>query len=139
MLLSCTVNEAPEFIGLDNIEIRDASGKFINVTADAHFKNPNSIGGKLKTKGIKIYVNDVEMATIVSEEFEVPSKADFKIPLMADIPTDSLFSDKSIGGLLGSLFSESLKVRYKGDIKYKVFGFSYTYPIDQTENVKIKL
>ena len=138
-LVGCTVNEKPEFIGLENIKIQDASEKYINVTADAHFRNPNSIGGKLKTKGIKVYVNDVEMATIVSEEFKVPSKNDFKIPLMAEIPTDSLFSDKSIGGLLGSLFRESLKVRYQGDIKYKVFGFSYTYPIDQTEMVKIKL
>ncbi|MBT8252379.1 MAG: hypothetical protein HKN00_06380 [Flavobacteriaceae bacterium] len=139
LIPSCKVTEKPEFIGLENFSIQDASNRYIRISADAHFSNPNNVGGKLKTDGIKIFVNDVEMTTIVSEEFDVPAKDDFEIPLKADIPTDSLFSDKSIGGLLGSLFNESLKVRYLGDIKYKVFGFSYTYALDKTENVKIKL
>lgn len=139
VISGCRVNEKPEFVGLENLVIKDASQDIIFVSADAHFRNPNQIGGTLKTDGIKIFINDVEMATIVSEEFDVPADNDFKIPLEAGIPADSLFSNKSIGGLIGSLFKESLKVRYKGDITYKVFGFSYNYPIDTTDDVKIKL
>jgi hypothetical protein len=79
------------------------------------------------------------MAHVSSESFKVPAKKEFSIPLKANIPVDSIFSDKNIGGLIGSLFSKSLKVQYKGDIKYKALGFTYTYDIDETESVKIDL
>ncbi len=138
-LTSCSVKEKPEFIGVQNIKVVDATSKYVNIKAEALFKNPNDIGGKLLTDGIKVLVNDVEMATIVSEEFEVPAKKEFIIPLQVGIPTDSLFSNQSIGGLLGSLFSKKVKVQYKGDIKYKVLGFSHKYHIDKLEDVKIKL
>jgi len=78
------------------------------------------------------------MASVSTESFKVPAKKEFSIPLRADVPTDSLFSDKSLSGLLGSIFSKKLVVQYKGDIKYKVFGFSHAYAVDETEDVKIK-
>ena len=99
----------------------------------------NDIGGKLKTDEIKIYVNDNEVGYVSSESFKVPAKDEFTIPLKATIPVDSLLSGKSIGGLIGSLFSKTMKVQYKGDIIYKTLGFSYTYGVDETEDVKIKL
>ena len=61
------------------------------------------------------------------------------IPLKAEIPLDSIFSNKSIEGLIGSLFSQKLKVQYKGDIKYKALGFTYSYEVDKIDDVKIKL
>ena len=136
---ACNVKEKPEFIGVKNIKIEDADRLTVDIKADAVFNNPNDIGGKLSTESIKVYVNDVEMATLVSDEFKVPSKEEFTIPLEVSIPTDSIISNKSIGGLLGSLLSQKLKVQYKGDIKYKVLGFSHTYNIDKTEDVKLKL
>ena len=69
----------------------------------------------------------------------MPAKKDFTIPLTAKISTDSLYSNNNLGGLLGSLFSKKIKVQYKGDIKYKVFGFSHTYAVDKTEDIKLKL
>jgi hypothetical protein len=137
--LSCSVNEKPEFLRIENIKVLESTSKYITFTADALFINPNDIGGELKSDGIKVYVNDNEMATVTTESFKVPAKKDFTIPLKANIPTDSLFSNKNLGGLLSSLFSKKLKVQYKGSIKYNVLGFSYTYDIDKTEQVKIKL
>ena len=100
--------------------------------------NPNDIGGELQTDEIKVFVNNNEMASVSTENFEVPAKKEFSIPLKTHVPTDSIFSNKNLGGLIGSLFSRQVKVQYKGDIKYKVFGFSHTYSVDVTENVKIK-
>lgn len=137
--LSCSVKEKPEFVGVNNIKIEGVNSLTVNIKADAVFKNPNDIGGKLSTDSIKVYVNNVEMAALVSEEFKVPSKEEFTIPLKASIPIDSIISDKSIGGLLGSLISKKIKVQYKGDITYKVLGFSHKYLVDKTEQVKIKL
>ncbi|WP_052172585.1 LEA type 2 family protein [Psychroserpens jangbogonensis] len=136
--ISCSVKEKPEFLRVENIKVLESTSKTITPTADALFMNPNDIGGELRTDGIKVIVNGNEMASVSTESFKVPAKKEFSIPLRADVPTDSLFSDKSLSGLLGSIFSKKLKVQYKGDIKYKVLGFSHTYAVDETEDVKIK-
>jgi hypothetical protein len=138
-LFSCTVTETPQYVGLENIQVIESTSKFITIGADALFINPNDIGGKLKTDEIKVYINDNELATVSTESFDVPAKKEFTIPLKTRVPTDSLFSDKSIGSLLGSLFSKKIKIQYKGDIKYTILGFSHSYTLDQIENIKIKL
>lgn len=136
--LNCSVNEKPEFVSVENIEVLESNSKYVTITANALFINPNDIGGKLKTDEIKVFINNNEMASISTENFNVPAKKEFTIPLKANIPTDSIFSNKNLGGLIGSLFSKKIKVQYKGAIKYKVLGFSYSYDIDKTENIKIK-
>ena len=138
-IFSCKVKEKPEFLRLENIKVLESTAEYVTLTADAFFINPNDIGGELKSDGIKVFINDNEMATVSTESFKVPAKKEFSIPLKANIPADSIFSGKNIGGLIGSLFSQKLKVQYKGDIKYKALGFTYTYEIDKTEDVKIKL
>lgn len=138
VFLSCSVNEKPQFIGLENIKVLESTSKHVTFTAEAKFINPNDIGGELQTDEIKVFINDNEMASVSTESFKVPAKKEFSVPLKTNVPTDSIFSNKSIGGLIGSLYSKKVKVQYKGDIKYKVLGFSYTYDIDQTEDVKIK-
>lgn len=135
---SCTVKEKPEFLHVENIKVLESTSKTIIISADALFKNPNDIRGELKTDEIKVFINDNEMASVSTTSFDVPAKKEFSIPLKASIPTDSLFSDKSLSGLLGSIFSKKIKVQYKGDIKYKVFGFSHSYSVNETEDVKIK-
>tara|TARA_R110002049_G_scaffold306635_1_gene505475 strand:- start:50166 stop:50621 length:456 start_codon:yes stop_codon:yes gene_type:complete len=137
MLFGCSISEAPQFIGIENIQVLESTSKHVTFTADAFFINPNDIGGTLKTDEIKVFVNDNEMATVSTESFNVPAKKEFTIPLKTNIPTDSLYSNKNLSGLLGSLFSKKVKVQYKGDIKYKILGFSHSYSIDKTENVKI--
>lgn len=139
LCFGCSVNEKPEFLRVDNIKVLESTSNYVTFTADAYFLNPNDIGGELKSDGIKVLVNDNEMATVSSESFKVPAKKEFSIPLKADIPTDSIFSNKNLGGLIGSLFTKKLKVQYIGDLKYKALGISYTYQIDRTEDVKIKL
>lgn len=138
-ITSCTIKEKPEFLRVENIKVDDTNSKFIILSANAYFKNPNDVSGELKTDEIKVFVNGNQLATVSSENFKVPAKNEFFIPLKANIPTDSLFSDKSLSGLLGSLLSQNLKVQYKGQIKYKVYGFSHSYNIDETEDIKLKL
>lgn len=139
LLFNCKVSEKPQFIGLNKIKIIDAKGKAITLSADAMFKNPNDVGGKLKTDGLKVYINEREVATIVSDEFNVPSKNDFTIPLVVSVATDSLLDKNSLGGLISSLISQQLKVRYKGEINYKVFGYLSSYEIDDVQTIKVKL
>jgi len=139
LVFNCSVKEKPEFLGLENIKVLDSNIKNITLSANAKFNNPNDVGGKLKTDNLKVFINDIKVATFSSEEFKVPSKEDFEIPLTVTIATDSIIDKKSLGGLLGSLISQQLEVHYKGEIKYKVLGYSSTYDVDKTQKVKIKL
>ncbi len=136
---NCTVTKKPKFINIKNIHVLEASSKFITVSANAIFLNENRIGGELQTDGIKVLINNSEIASITTEKFKVPAKKEFAIPLTARIPKDSLFGNKNLGSLLGSIFGKKLEVQYKGDIKYKVLGFSHKYKVDETEELKIKL
>ncbi|RBP32693.1 late embryogenesis abundant protein [Oceanihabitans sediminis] len=135
---SCSIKEKPEFLRVDNIKVDDSNSKYITLTADAYFLNKNDISGELKTDEIKVFVNNNQMATVTTESFKVPAKKEFSIPLSANVPTDSLLSNKNLSGLLGSLLTQKMTVQYKGQIKYKVFGFSHTYDVDKTEDIKIK-
>ena len=134
LFFNCKVSQKPVFVGVEKIKLIDASKKTIKLSANAIFKNPNSIGGKLKTGDLKVLINDNEVANFVTESFKVPRKKEFTIPLTVSIATDSI----SFGGLIGSLISQKLNVQYKGKIKYRVFGVSSSYDVDKTENVKIK-
>jgi hypothetical protein len=136
---NCKVKEKPVFVNVDNVKILTSTSTSIVLTADAVFLNPNTIGGQLKTDAIKIYINDNEVGYVSADAFEVPAKKEFTLPLQATVPLDSIFSRKTIGGLIGSLFSQNLKVNYKGAISYKALGLSYTYNLDETETIKIKL
>jgi hypothetical protein len=135
---NCSVNEKPEFIGIENIKILESTPEYIVLTADAFFENPNIISGELQVNEVKVYVNDSEMASVSSKNFEVPAKKDFSIPLTANVPIDSIFGDENLSSLIGSLLTKKMKVQYKGVINYKVLGFSHTYDVDKTEEVKIK-
>ncbi len=139
LVFNCSVTEQPEFLRLENIKVVNSTIQSITLSADALFNNPNDVGGILKTDDLKVFINDMEVATVVSDEFKVPRNQEFKIPLIVAVATDSIIDKKSLGGLLNSLISQRLKVQYKGVIKYKVMGYSSTYKVDETQEIKIKL
>ncbi|MUU76837.1 hypothetical protein [Winogradskyella endarachnes] len=139
LLFNCAITKKPEFVRLDNVEIVDSSSKSITLKVDALFLNKNHVGGTLKTDDFRVYINEIEVAKIVSDEFDVPKREKFTIPLTVAVDTEKLVDKSSLGGLLGSLISQNLKVQYKGDIKYKIMGYSSTYAVDEIQDVKIKL
>ncbi len=140
-IVSCSIKEKPIFIKIDNIKILSISSDTIRLQAKAFFKNPNDIGGKIATDEIKVIVNGEEVAKVSSDEFEVPARNEFNIPLQVVIPAKKIFGDNKngiLGGLINSILNKSVKVQFKGDLRYTIFGFSDVYPIDKIEDVKIK-
>ena len=104
-------------------------------------KNPNDVGGKLSTDEIKVIVNGTELAQVSSEEFKVPARDEFFIPLKVVIPTKRIFENNKngvLGGLLNSIISNKVKVQFKGNLKYVVFGLKKEFLIDKTEDIKFK-
>lgn len=138
-VISCKVNEKPEFLRIENIQVIESNSEFVSLSANAFFNNPNDVGGELKSEGIKVIINNIEMAIISTESFDVPAKKEFSIPLTANIPSKKILNINNINGLLNSILNKKIKVQYIGDIKYKALGFTYTYTVDKTEDLKIKL
>ena len=140
LMSSCSVKKKPIFIKVDNLKIVSVTSDTIRLKADALFKNPNDVGGKISTDEIKIIVNGEEVAQVSADEFKVPVRKEFAVPLTAVIPTKKLLeSNKNgiLGGLINSILNKSIKLQLKGNLKYKVFGFSNTYPIDKTQEIKL--
>jgi hypothetical protein len=142
LITGCSVKESPIFIKVDNVKIISFAADTIRLKADAFFENPNIVGGTISTDKLKIIINEAEVAQVSSEEFKVPARDNFTVPLTAVIPTKRIFKNNEngiLGGLINSLVKKTIKVQIKGDLKYKVLGFSNVYYIDKTEDIKIKL
>ena len=142
MTTSCAIRQKPEFIKIDSIELVNANSRTLTLKADALFNNPNSVGGRLNTEGVSVFVNDILMGVVSTEAFKVPAKDNFKVPLQIEVNTKDLLNkdlNGLLGGLLNSVLNRSLKVTYEGIIQFKALSFSYNYPINKTETIKIKL
>jgi len=141
LMYSCSVKEYPVFIKVDNVKLIAVAPDTIRLQVNAYFQNPNDVGGKISTDEIKVIINGAEVARVSSDEFKVPARNEFSIPLKVVIPSKRIFENNKngiLGGLINSIFKKSIKVTFKGDLKYKVFGFSNTYPVDITKDLKIK-
>ncbi len=140
LLVSCNELEAPKFQTIDAISVKKINGNTITISAKAHFKNPNLLGGTFKTDSIQVFVNQVQVGTVSStSDFTVPAKEEFSVPLQAIIPLEKIYTNQnSLGGIINSIFSKKITIQYKGDLIYKALGLHYSYPIDVTEEITLK-
>jgi hypothetical protein len=142
LICSCSINEKPVFIKIDNLKLISAKSDTIRLKANAFFQNPNDVGGTIATDEIKVIVNGAEVAQVSSDEFKVPARDEFTVPLKVVIPTRKIFENNKngiLGGILNSVLNKSVKVQFKGDLQYNVFGYSSNYPVDIIQDLKIKL
>jgi len=141
-VVSCKYKEKPKFLTVDRIELGKVSLKEIDFEADAVFTNGNDIGGKLVTDSIHIYIDNILVGHLKAEEFKVPARDTFMIPLQGKISTSKIFEKKG-GGLLNNILSivqqKKVEVKFEGDIIFKKGPFSYSYKVDKTEKIDIKL
>ena len=140
LLSSCAVKKKPIFIKVDDVKIVSVTMDTIRLKAAAFFENPNGVGGTISSDKIQIIVKDASIASVYVDEFKVPARASFSVPLMAVIPTKKVFQNNKngiLGGLINSFLNKSIKLRFKGNLKYKVFGFSNTYPLDKVQEIKL--
>lgn len=141
LLSSCKINEKPEFLRVDKVDVVSANLNTISLEADAIFLNHNHLGGTLKTDNIDVYIDEHLIAKVSTEEFKVPAQNEFAVPLSVNFDTAKLLEDKE-GDLLGSLINQFLNrkvlVQFKGDLVYRVAGYSSSYSINHVEEIEIK-
>jgi hypothetical protein len=140
-LVTSCVSKKIEYQDVKNISIIKLDGKEITLSADAIFKNPNILGGKVIPDDIIVYIDEKEITKVKSKEFKVPATKDFAIPLEVTIPFNKIPGNEN-GGLLGAVlgsFNKTHKVTFKGNINYRVMGVKSAYKINHTEELKLSL
>ena len=139
---SCKVSEKPKFITVNNIEIENLSSEEVTFKADAIFENKNVIGGQIMTDKIDVFVDNTWIGEINAEEFNVPAKDTFAVPLQGHFSTSKLLEQKA-GDLLSNVLnifkSRKLPITFRGDLVFKKGLLKYKYHIDKTNNVRFKL
>lgn len=125
---------------VDQVEIVSATSDSLRLKAAAFFKNPNTIGGTISSDEILVFMNGEPIGTVSVAPFKVPAKEKFLVPLSAVIPTKRILENNTngiLGGLINSFLKKSIQVQFKGNLKYKFFGFSTTFPVDKITEIKL--
>lgn len=136
--MSCSIKKKPVFLKLGEIKLVSVANDTIKLKADAYFKNENNVEGKISTDEIQVSLQDKHIAQVSSEEFKVPANKEFSVPLKIAIPSKEVFKTGMLEGLLNTVLgSKSIKLHVKGNIKYKIMGFSKIYPIDKVEEITL--
>ncbi len=135
-LNSCTSKKI-EYQRLENLQVLSVNSKEITLSADAVFKNPYILGGKVIPEDIIVFIDGKEITKVKSTAFKVPAAKDFSIPLEVTIPFDKLSNG---GGLLGAVLNtlgKTHQITFKGDILYRIAGIKSKYIINHTEELKL--
>ena len=135
-LTSCFDYEDVEFKGVQNIGLEDRSGGNITVRIDMKVNNPNNYNIKIKKSSLDVFVNGSKIGkTKIKNNIVLKKNHQEVYPLFLTL------SEKELKGSalssIGSLLRGSMKVRIKGNIKAKVYGFGKKFPIDVEQPVNL--
>ncbi|SEM11833.1 hypothetical protein SAMN04487910_4160 [Aquimarina amphilecti] len=140
-IFGCSVSKKPEFKYVTNIDVKNVSMRNITIQADAVFNNPNNLNGKLSVDDINVFVDNIDVGTISSKEFDVPSRKEFTIPLEGTFSLSKIYKENKnnlLNSVLKMVQTDSLLIRYEGNIRYHYGNFSYPYKIDKEQEVSLK-
>ncbi len=139
---SCTGPQEPVFLRLQDVKVTKISTRNITITGEALFHNPNAIGGTLVSTDIDVISNDVVIAQIAQEQAtKLPTQAEFSIPLSFNTSPKELFDKNGkgvLGGVINALLDRTVKLQYKGKVKFKIAGLPFETPIEFEEEVELK-
>ncbi|WP_459211652.1 hypothetical protein [Aquimarina rhabdastrellae] len=90
-IIGCVSPKKPIFKTIKSIKIEKIGLREVTLNADAIFENPNALQGTLSLEDLHIFVNDLDVGTISSTTFEVPSKAEFNVPLKGSFSLSKIY------------------------------------------------
>jgi len=141
IVTACSINKKPTFKQISTIQVKNISLRNVTVIADAVFDNPNHLKGTLSLDDIHIFVDNIDVGIISSQEFDVPAQEEFTIPLQGSFSLSKIYKDNK-SNLLNSVLkltqTDSLIVQYKGKIRYHLGNFSYPYKINEEQKISLQ-
>lgn len=140
-LVGCSITKQPEFKEITRIDVKNISMRNVTIEADAVFNNPNILKGKVTIEDLHIFVDDIDVGVVSSQEFDVPARAEFTIPLQGQFSLAQIYAKNKkgfLGNILNVLTTDSLQIQYKGKLRYHLGSFSYPYTIEEKQNISLK-
>lgn len=134
----CKKPQAPEFKYINGLELETQDG-ITTLKGNAVFYNPNKMKLTLLDGEIAVSIDGNYISTIQEEyDMELDPESDFSVPLEVPVSPNkmktSLFSSA-----LGILTGKKLRIGYKGNIRLKAYGIPVKVPIDDEQEIDIKL
>ncbi len=137
LLTGCSVNKEPVFQKVKAIQLLEKKANAVVFLLLLEFHNPNVLGGTFESDELSFLVNDVAFSQLKSPAFEVPAQEKFTMPIQISLDKQT-FQGKQlelISLLLNMLAKQQVALRIQGELKYKVLGYTSTYPLDYQEVV----
>ena len=129
-----TIQEAPEFLGIEKLEVTKFKGKTADLNSDAVFYNPNTRGMTLKKVTIDVKTEDRVIGQInKSLNLKIKPESEFKVPLDATVNIGDV---GVIRGLISMFGGKEIEITYIGEIKVSVYGIPRKLHINQTEKLQ---
>ena len=139
LLSSCDI-EPPEFRDFKNVKVVPAGNGNYKLKADAVFNNPNKKRFKLKSIDLKVSLDDKPIGTIKRNyTLKIPAQKEFTVPMQMEVDPEVLKGGSFLENIMNILGGNSLKVRYTGEVKVSYMGYNKKVPIDEIEEIDIKL
>ena len=131
--ISCQKPLAPEYRGLENLQIGKLTTQESIISTNLKFYNPNSFGLQMKKAEMDIYLNEKLVDHYLLDSTIYISKLDtFLIPVSLKIDFKNIFNNA-----LQSLLTNEVKIRLAGYAKLKKGAVGFKVPLVYEEKQKL--
>lgn len=135
MLFSCRQIVAPEYVGVENLQLGASSFANTTLSADVRLYNPNRSNLTFKSGSLDIFVDDRKLGhTELDSTIYIPRLDTFSIPLVVKLDISNV-----IGNALSMGLKDSVLVRLTGKIKVGRSGVFITRPVNYEQKEKLDL
>lgn len=133
-----TLREKPIVVKMQNVKVLKANLRHILISAEAIIVNKNDVGGTLKARNLKVFIDDHYVADVTTQIFEAPPRKQFVVPLTAKIVVKDVVNKDVIKAIIKARKNKIIKIRFKGDIDIKFLGYTYTHKVNVVRYRKLK-
>ena len=135
VLFSCRQVVAPEYVGVENLQLGASSFTNTTLSADVQLYNPNKSNLTFKSGSLDIFVDDRKLGhTELDSTIYIPRQDTFSIPLIVKLDIANV-----IGNALSMSLKDSVLVRLTGKIKVGKSGVFITRPVNYEQKEKLDL
>jgi LEA14-like dessication related protein len=128
-----------EYRKLSDFKFEVFSFKKIVFKTNLQMYNPNAIGIDVLNSDMDIYINDRLLGkSKQGESIRINRISEFSIPLEVEVETGKI-NLSFLKGMWESMQKGKVKVQIKGNCKLRKLGIPFTYPIDYSDDVDLKV
>lgn len=137
LLASCAKPKAPEFKGVDNIQIQLSGFTKARISGEAQFFNPNKANVYIHSADMKVFLEDQQISQFDKDiDVLAGGNTDFSVPVEFDVALKDI-DLSSFTSALGIGEKKERKFFFKGHIRVKMHGVNFKIPVEHIERIEI--